>query len=68
MMPHQAHRQKRTENCIKGQTKTGPPLRHTGVVDQEVMDEVKHAVPDKGNDDEPEISFVSQDSKYSSSS
>jgi len=52
-MPYQPHGQEHTEKRIKGQTKTGPPMRHTGVVDEEVMDEVKHAVPDEGNDDEP---------------
>jgi len=47
---HQAHRQEHTEKRIECQAKTRPPVRHTGVVDEEVMDEVENAVPNKGSD------------------
>jgi hypothetical protein len=48
---YQTHRQERTEKHIKCQTKTRPPARHTGVVDEEAMDVIKNAVPNKGSDD-----------------
>jgi hypothetical protein len=49
-VPYQTHRQERTEKHIKCQAKPRPPVRHTGVVDEEAMDEVKNAVPNKGSD------------------
>ena len=45
--------EEQSEKRVKGQTKTGPPTRHAGGTDEEVMDEVEHAVPDEGNDYEP---------------
>ena len=48
-MSYQAHRQEHTEKRIKCQAKTRPPVRHTGVVNEEGMDEVKNAVPNKGS-------------------
>ena len=45
-MPYQAQGQEHTEKRIKGQTKTGPPMWQTGVIDEGVMDEVERAVPD----------------------
>jgi ribosomal protein S25 len=52
-MAYQAHGEECTEKRVEGQTKTGPPVRHAGVIDEEVMDEVEHAVPDEGDDYEP---------------
>ena len=52
-MTYQAQGQEQTEKRVKGQTKTGPPMRHAGVIDEEVMDEVEHAMPDEGSDYEP---------------
>lgn len=49
-MSYQTHGQERTENYIRCQAETRPPLRNTGVVDQEVMDEVKDAVTNKSSD------------------
>jgi hypothetical protein len=49
-MSYQTHGQERTENYIRCQAKTRPPLRNTGVVDEEVMDEVKDAVTNKSSD------------------
>ena len=49
-MSYQTHGQERTENYIRCQAKTRPPLRNTGVVDEEVMDEVEHAVTNKSSD------------------
>jgi hypothetical protein len=46
----QTHGQEPTEKHIKCQAKPRPPARHTGIVDEEVMDEVKNAVPNKGSD------------------
>jgi hypothetical protein len=45
---YQAHRQEHTEKRIECQAKTRPPVRHTRVVDEEAMDEVKNAVPNHG--------------------
>jgi hypothetical protein len=49
-MSYKTHGQERTENYIRCQAKTRPPLRNTGVVDEEVMDEVKGAVTNKSSD------------------
>ena len=49
-MSYQTHGQERTEHYIRCQAKTRPPLRSTGVVDEEVMDEVKDAVTNKSSD------------------
>jgi hypothetical protein len=46
----QAYGQEPTEKRIECQAKTRPPVRHTGVVDKEAMDEVENAVPKKGSD------------------
>jgi hypothetical protein len=40
-----------TENYVRCQAKAGPPLRNTGIVDEEVTDEVKDAVTNKSSDD-----------------
>ena len=48
---YQTHRQERTEKHIKCQAKPRPPVRHAGVVDEEMMHEIKNTVPDKGSDD-----------------
>jgi hypothetical protein len=47
---YQTHRQEGTEEHIKCQAKPRPPVWHTGVVDEEAMDEVKNAMPNKGSD------------------
>jgi hypothetical protein len=47
---YQAHGQEHIEKRIECQAKTRPPVRHTGVVDKEAMDEVKNAVPNKDSD------------------
>jgi hypothetical protein len=39
-----------TENDIGCQAKARPPLRNTGIVDEEVTDEVKDAVTNKSSD------------------
>jgi hypothetical protein len=44
-MSYQTHRQERTEKHIECQAKTRPPVRHTGVVDEEAMDVIKNAMP-----------------------
>jgi len=49
-MSYQTHGQERTENYIRCQAKARPPLRNTGVVDEEVMDEVEDAVTNKSSD------------------
>jgi ribosomal protein S25 len=49
-VPYQAHSQERAEKRIECQAKTRPPVRHTGIVDEKVMDEIKNAVPNKGSD------------------
>jgi hypothetical protein len=38
------------EKQVECQAKTRPPVRHTGVVDEGAMKEVKNAVPNKGSD------------------
>jgi hypothetical protein len=43
-------RAKNAPRSIECQAETRPPVRHTGVVDGEVMDEVKNPVPNKGRD------------------
>ena len=52
---YQTHRQERTEKHIKCQAKPRPPVRHAGIVDEEVMDEVKNAVPNKGTEDDLDL-------------
>ena len=37
------HSQQRAENRIERQAKTRPPVRHAGIVDEEVMDEIKNS-------------------------
>jgi len=49
-MSYQTHGQERTENYIRCQAKTRPPLRNTGVVNEELMDEVEDAVTNKSSD------------------
>ena len=47
---YQTHCQERTEKHIKCQAKPRPPVRHAGIVDETVMDEVENAVPNKDSD------------------
>lgn len=44
-VPYQADHQGRTEKHIKCQAKARPPVRHTGVVDDEAMDVIKMPYP-----------------------
>src|SRR6266571_561999 len=60
-VPDQAHRQEHTEKPIKRQAEARPPVRHAGVVDEQMMNEVKNPVPNKGSDYEPEISSKAED-------
>src|SRR5882762_2966977 len=55
--PHQAQGQQRAENSIECQTETGPPMWYAGVFNEQVMDEIKNAVAQKGGDYEPKVSF-----------
>jgi hypothetical protein len=57
-VPDQVHSQEHTETPIKCQAEIRPPARHTGVADEEVMDEIKNTVPNNGWDNQPEVSSV----------
>jgi ribosomal protein S25 len=49
-MSYHEHGQEHTEKHIKSQAKARPPVRHTGVIDEKVIEEVKNPVDNKGGD------------------
>src|SRR5712691_711413 len=57
----QAHGQKRAKTHIERQTETGPPLRHSRVLDEPMMSEVEHSMSNRGGNDQPGCRLESDD-------